>query len=56
MPVIDHFANQGKVRKILATNSVNQVYADVQAVFGAAHKGTEEKKQPQVVFVLGGPG
>lgn len=60
MPVIDHFATQGKVRKILATNSVEQVYADVQAVFGTGKHGQQQqqddKKQPQVVFVLGGPG
>ncbi len=52
MPVIDHFATQGKVRKITATNSVEQVYADVRSVFG----GDKDEKKPQVVFVLGGPG
>ncbi len=45
MPVINHYAKLGRVRKIDAMRSVDAVFDDVKKVFA-----------PEVVFVLGGPG
>mmetsp|Transcript_31617 Transcript_31617/g.57502 ORF Transcript_31617/g.57502 Transcript_31617/m.57502 type:complete len:1768 (+) Transcript_31617:51-5354(+) len=45
MPVVEKFASEGKVRRIDAETSKEEVWKSVQSLFG-----------PSVVFVLGGPG
>jgi UMP-CMP kinase len=33
LPIIDRFAKEGKVQRVLATNSVEEVYKDVKRIF-----------------------
>jgi len=59
MPVVDHFEKQGRVRKISAEQTPDEVYAEVQQAFeGAGFKKQESFAMPdkKVYFVLGGPG
>ena len=62
-PIIDFFAEQGKVREVLATAPVDAVYRDVHSIFstlgpaaGAVANSKAAASKPKVVFVLGGPG
>ena len=59
MPVIQHFAQQGKVRQVSAVDSVDAVYKQVQVIFSALPPPSATSSaaaKPKVVFVLGGPG
>ncbi|XP_064616730.1 adenylate kinase isoenzyme 1-like [Liolophura sinensis] len=55
-PVIDHFQDQNKVRKISAIGDVDEVFKQVEKVLDEVTKEDVTLKDAQVVFVLGGPG
>ncbi|KAK3088078.1 hypothetical protein FSP39_014403 [Pinctada imbricata] len=62
-PVIDHYTQINKIRKVDAERSAEEVFKDVQQIFdghlSGSKKSTEKDpklKDAKVLFVVGGPG
>ncbi|XP_059179679.1 adenylate kinase isoenzyme 5-like isoform X1 [Physella acuta] len=55
-PVIDHYTNQQKVKRVVAEGEKDEVFAQVEKIFDEAIANEAALKKAKIVFVIGGPG
>ncbi|KAJ3672622.1 hypothetical protein LUZ60_007343 [Juncus effusus] len=55
LPVIKYYDQIGKVKKVDATKSVEEVFEDVKAIFISSFQNKENEKEHTEIVIAGGP-